>query len=198
MLAQYPRFSPEEYLEWEPKQELKHEYVNGEVFTMTGGTLPHNDIALNLASALKNYLRGKRCKPQMADAKVGITRSGPFFYPDVLITCDLRDLEATQFVLFPCFICEVLSDSTEAYDQGDKFRKWYRRLQSLKEYLLVKQDEISVELRRLNDRGVWEIYFYGEGDEIRLESIGFDFPVSLLYEDVLFPAAEVRELEERK
>ncbi len=187
--------SPTEYLKWEPRQEFKHEYVDGEAFAVTGGTLPHNAIALNLASALKNHLRGKRCIPYMADAKVGITPNGPFFYPDVLVTCDHGDLEASQYVLNPCFICEVLSDSTEAYDRGNKFIKGYRRLESLKEYMLVLQDEIGVELRRLNDRGVWEIYFYGEGDEIRLESIGFTFPISLLYEDVRLPMAEAQERE---
>jgi Uma2 family endonuclease len=187
--------SPTEYLEWEPRQEFKHEYVDGEAFAMTGGTLAHNDIAVNLITALKNRLRGKGCKPRMADAKVGITPNGPFFYPDVLVTCDRSDLEASKCVLNPCFICEVLSDTTEAYDRGNKFSKGYRGLQSLKEYLLVKQDEVNVDLRRLNERGVWEIYFYGEGDEIRLESIDFDFPVSLLYEDVRLPIAEAQERE---
>jgi len=127
----------------------------------------------------------------MADAKVGITPDGPFFYPDVLVTCDLRDMEASQYVLNPCFICEVLSDSTEAYDRGNKFIKGYRRLESLREYMLGSLDEIGVELRRLNERGVWESYFFGEGDEIRLESIDFSFSVSLLYEDVRLPSNEL-------
>ena len=183
--------SPAEYLKWEPWQEFRHEYVDGEAFGMTGGTLPHNSIAINITTTLKNHLRGKRCKPYMADAKVGITPDGPFFYPDVLVTCDLRDMEASQYVLNPCFICEVLSDSTEAYDRGNKFIKGYRRLESLREYMLGSLDEIGVELRRLNERGVWESYFFGEGDEIRLESIDFSFSVSLLYEDVRLPSNEL-------
>lgn len=65
--------TPEEYLEWEEQQPIKYEYINGEVFAMTGGTIPHNDIAINLTSALKNHLRGKGCKVQMADAKVGVS-----------------------------------------------------------------------------------------------------------------------------
>ena len=70
--------TPQEYLEWEEQQPIKYEYMNGQVFAMTGRTIPHNDIALNLASALKNYLRGKGCKVQMADAKVGFHKMAPF------------------------------------------------------------------------------------------------------------------------
>ena len=80
--------TPQEYLEWEEQQPLKYEYVNGEAFAMTGGTIPHTAIALNLASALKNHLRDKGCKVLMADAKVMISENGPFHYPDVVVTCD--------------------------------------------------------------------------------------------------------------
>lgn len=146
--------SPAEYLEWEPQQELRYEYVDGKAFAMTGGTLPHNDITINLVTALKNHLRGKQCKPFGIDAKVGITPNGPFYYPDALVTCDAADLEVIDYILNLCFICEILSDSTEAYDLGDKFRKGYRRLKSLREYMLIKQDEAAVELRRLSERGI--------------------------------------------
>lgn len=196
MLANSDRIflSPSEYLKWEPLQELRHEYIDGEAFAMTGGTLPHNAISLNLAVALKSHLRGKRCQTFGIDAKVGITPNGPFFYPDGLVTCDESDLKAIKYVLNPCFICEVLSESTEAYDRGNKFIKGYRRLESLKEYLLVKQDEIGVELRRLNERGVWENYYFGACyEEIYLQSLDFRFPVSLLYEDVLLPNTGVGE-----
>ncbi|WP_420485330.1 Uma2 family endonuclease [Iningainema tapete] len=75
---QHQLMTPQEYLEWEEQQPVKYEYINGEVFAMTGGTIPHNDIALNLASALKNHLRGKGCKVQMADAGIGSFTSGTF------------------------------------------------------------------------------------------------------------------------
>src|SRR5919202_6732237 len=90
--------TPQEYLEWEEQQPIKYEYINGEVFAMTGGTLPHNSIALNLASALKNNLRGKGCKVFIADAKVGISEKGLFHYPDVMVTCDKRDRTALKIV----------------------------------------------------------------------------------------------------
>jgi len=153
MIAQPSNYlTPVEYLEWEEKQDIKYEYFHGEVFAMTGGTLPHNSIALNLASALKNHLRGKGCKVFIADAKVAISEKGPFFYPDVMVTCDERDKKAMKFALYPCLIAEVLSPGTEGYDRGEKFKN-YRNLSSLKEYLLINADKMYVECFRLSDRG---------------------------------------------
>lgn len=179
--AQYMSF--QEYLEWEERQEIKYEYVNGEVFAMTGGTIPHNDIAVNLTTALKTHLRGKRCKVSMADAKVGVSEQGPFHYPDVMVTCDDRDRQAIEFIQYPCLIAEVLSPSTEAYDRGGKFTH-YRRIKTLKEYLLIDAQQISVECFRLNDKGIWELHPYTEGDQVHLSSVDFHCPISLFYEDV--------------
>jgi len=189
-----PRMTPQEYLEWEEQQSIKYEYVNGEVFAMTGGTLSHNSIALNLASALKNHLRGKGCKTFMADAKVGVSEKGPYHYPDVMVTCDSRDLIARKVVYYPCIIVEVLSPGTEGFDRGDKF-KHYRRIKTLKEYVLMDAEKISVECYRLNERNKWELTPYSvdettsEGTEIEVHFTSVDFrcPISLLYEDVQFP-----------
>lgn len=116
--------TPQEYLEWEERQDIKYEYVNGEVFAMTGGTIPHNDIAVNLTTALKNHLRGSGCKVSMADAKLD---------PDGMVTCDMRDRKAIQFIQHPCLIAEVLSPGTEGYDQGSKLSH-YRRIKTLKSW----------------------------------------------------------------
>lgn len=179
--------TPQEYLEWEERQEIKYEYVNGEVFAMTGGTLPHNAVALNLASALKSYLRGSGCRVYMADAKVGGSEDGPFHYPDVVVTCDERDRQAIKFNQYPCLIVEVLSPGTEAYDRGGKFTQ-YRRIQTLREYVLIDAEKISIECFRLNDRGIWELHPYEDGSEVHLTSVDFHFPISLVYEDVVFPS----------
>ncbi len=181
--------SPEEYLEWEERQEIKYEYVNGEVFAMTGGTIPHNAIALNLASALRNHVRGGSCRAYMADAKLAVSEKGPFHYPDGMVTCDERDRQALKFIQFPCLIVEVLSPTTEAYDRGGKFTH-YRRIATLKEYLLIDAQKISVECFRLNEKGIWELHPYTEGDEIHLTSVDFRFPLSLLYEDVVLSTTE--------
>lgn len=175
--------TPQDYLEWEERQEIKYEYVNGEVFAMTGGTIPHNDIAVNLTTALKNHLRGKGCKVSMADAKLGVSKNGPFHYPDVMVTCDERDKQAIQLIQYPCLIAEVLSPTTEAYDRGGKFTH-YRRIKTLKEYVLIDAQQISVECFRLNEKGIWELHPYTEEDEIRLTSVDFNCLIALLYEDV--------------
>ena len=176
--------TPEEYLEWEEKQPLKYEYMDGEVYAMTGGTIPHTAIALNLASTLKNHLRGRGCQTLMSDAKVQVSETGPYHYPDVVVSCDERDKKAFKFLQYPCLIIEVLSPSTEGFDRGKKFRN-YRQIETLKEYVLVSADQKLVECFRINDKGVWELYSFSENEELRLESIDFNFPVELIYEDVM-------------
>lgn len=178
-----PRLTPQEYLEWEIQQPLRYEYFNGEVFAMAGGTLPHADIALNLASLLREPLRG-RCKVRNSDAKVGITDSGPFTYPDLSISCDERDRTARQFIRYPCVIIEVLSPSTEAYDRGGKFAL-YRRLPTLQEYVLVSSETKTVEIFRRNDVGEWRFIPYSEGDTIELVSLGITLSLNAIYEDVV-------------
>ncbi|MGB7441307.1 MAG: Uma2 family endonuclease, partial [Coleofasciculaceae cyanobacterium] len=123
-----PYFTPEEYLEWEEQQELKYEYIDGEVFAMTGGTIAHGTIALNLASSLKNHLRGDSCRAFVFDVKVGVSQKGPFHYPDVMVSCDRQDKDALKVIYYPCLIAEVLSPSTEGFDRGRKFAN-YRRIE---------------------------------------------------------------------
>jgi Uma2 family endonuclease len=183
MVANREYLTPQEYLEWEDLQDIKHEYVNGEAFAMTGGTLPHNDIAINIATLLKTKLRGSGCRVNMSDAKVRISERGPFFYPDITVSCNIKDRQATKFLEHPCLIIEVLSPRTEAYDRGAKFAQ-YRTLPSLKEYLLVDAEKVSIECFRLNEKGFWELHTYQAGDEIDLSSVDVRLPISSVYEDV--------------
>lgn len=185
-VSEWNNLTPQQYLDWEDQQPTKYEYINGEVFAMTGGTIPHNDIAVNLTTALKNHLRGKGCKVSMADAKVGVSEIGPFLYPDVMVTCDERDKQAIQVIYSPCLIVEVLSPSTEAKDRGRKFQN-YRRIASLREYVLISCDQKFIECFRLNENGIWELYTYTEGEELELKSVNFRGSIELIYEDVLFP-----------
>jgi Uma2 family endonuclease len=103
----------------------------------------------------------------MADAKLGVSEVGPFHYPDVMVTCDERDKQAIKFIQHPCLIAEVLSPGTEGYDRGGKFSH-YRRIKTLKEYVLIEAQQIGVECFRLNDKGIWELHPYEEGDKIYL------------------------------
>lgn len=183
--------SPQEYLAWEEEQPLKYEYIYGEAYAMTGGTLPHNSIAVNITTALRTHLRGKGCKVFMADAKVCVSEKGPYFYPDVVVSCEERDRRALKMVQYPCLILEVLSPGTEGYDRGDKF-KFYRRLKTLQEYVLVDAEKLSVECYRLNERGKWELTAYPLEDlsideqdtDVQFTSIDFLCPISLIYEDI--------------
>ncbi|MBW4527491.1 MAG: Uma2 family endonuclease [Phormidium tanganyikae FI6-MK23] len=176
-------FSPQEYLEWEERQEIRYEYAEGEVYAMTGGTIPHSAIAVNFVSLLKSHLRGRGCQVLNSDAKVGVTENGPFFYPDVNVSCDQRDRTALKFVQYPCLIAEVLSPTTEAYDRGNKFAQ-YRKLESLKEYVLISSDAVNVDVFRLNENKKWELTSYSQGDEIHLTSVDLKFSIDLLYEDI--------------
>lgn len=158
---------------------------------MIGGTLPHNDIAVNLTTALKPFLRGKGCKVRMAAAKVGITEQGPYFYPDIVVSCDQRDQTALKVIRYPQLIVEVLSPGTEGFDRGDKF-KFYRRIQTLQEYVLIDSEKMSVESYRRNEKGKWELTAYPpdevstneQGSGVHFASLGFHCSLALLYEDV--------------
>ncbi|PSB24820.1 Uma2 family endonuclease [Stenomitos frigidus] len=185
MVANFQTLTPQAYLDWEQGQELRYEYVNGEVFAMTGGTIPHGTIALNLATALKSHLRSSGCRVFNSDIKVGVTENGPFHYPDLSVSCDEHDRVAIQFLLHPCLIVEVLSPTTEAYDRGGKFAH-YRQIKTLREYVLIDADQVSVECFRLNEAGKWELTPYLDGDDVELTSIDFQCPIALLYEDVFF------------
>ncbi|MEZ2226171.1 Uma2 family endonuclease [Microcoleus sp.] len=200
-----PQFmTPQEYLEWEEQQPIKYEYMNGEVFAMTGGILPHNSIAINITSALKNHLRGKGCKVFMADAKVGVSQNGPFHYPDVMVSCDPQDQRARKVIYHPCLIVEVLSPGTEAFDRGKKFRN-YRQIESLTEYVLIEADRLNVECYRINEKGKWELTAYSldattiDATEVEVDfpSVDFRCPISLLYEDVVFPEENTEDSADR-
>lgn len=183
--------SPQDYLEWEAEQPIRYGYMDGHIYAMTGGTIPHNQIAVNLVSLLKPHLRGKGCKVLSSNAKVGITAQGPFHYPDVSVSCDKRDRAARDYISHPSIIIEVLSESTEAFDRGQKFRQ-YRRIKTLTEYVLISQDQMSVECYRLNSSGRWELFHYTYDDptkqstQLELCSVNLTLSFEELYEDVEF------------
>lgn len=186
--SQQPFLTPQAYFEWEARQELRYEYFDGDVFAMAGGSLPHADIALNIASLLRSQLRG-RCKVRNSDAKVGITDNGPFVYPDISVSCDERDRTAQKFSRYPCLIVEVISPSTEAYDRGGKFAL-YRRLETLQEYVLVGSESKTVEIFRRDAEGNWMFIPHQENDEILLTSMGVTVSMAEIYADVVLEVSE--------
>ncbi len=140
------KMTVEAYLDWEPCQELLYEFVDGEVVAMAGGTLAHNDIAVNLLAALRPHLRKQGCRINIADAKVNVTASR-YQYPDLVVTCDERDKIALNAIQYPKLIVEVLSAGTEALDRGEKLKE-YCQPPSLEEYVLISSTQISVEIYR--------------------------------------------------
>ncbi len=181
----FQKLTPAEYLEWEEKQAFRYEYVNGEIYAMTGGTINHSRIAMNFGILLGNHLRGGGCMVLNSDAKVQIAESNDYVYPDISVTCDDRDRRATKFISHPCTIVEVLSPSTESYDRWDKFNL-YCGSDSLRDYVLVDANKIEIALYRKNDRGEWEIRRYLAGDLVKLQSINLTFPIEQVYEDIIF------------
>lgn len=124
--------SSEEYLQLEENSSVKHEYRQGLVYPMAGASNAHVLIARNLYVLLRNHLRGRGCLPYISDTKVNIQFLNTYYYPDVVVTCDQRDREFKNFLRYPCLIVEVLSETTEAFDRGDKFAD-YSNLESLQE-----------------------------------------------------------------
>jgi Uma2 family endonuclease len=181
----YPKFTPAEYLAWEEKQELRYEYVKGEVYAMTGGSVNHGRIGGNFYYMLRSHLRGKDCLVLNSDVKVQIENSSNYVYPDVSVTCHPADLQATKSVDRPCLIVEVLSHGTEAYDRGNKFNNLYRNLSSLREYVLVSSEEIAISLYRKTERERWEIVSYRGGNVVELESVSFTFQIEDLFEGII-------------
>jgi Uma2 family endonuclease len=178
--------SAAEYLDWEPTQEDRYEYWDGEVVAMSGGTRNHNRISLNFSKLLDDALINRNCEVYIADVKVQVEPGRKYFYPDVVVTCDKGDDDA-QLVQFPCLIIEVLSPSTEAIDRGAKFAR-YRQCPSLQEYVLVQVDRPKVEVFRRNDLNQWVLSEYDLDDRLFLESIGVEIAISDLYRQVQFEA----------
>jgi Uma2 family endonuclease len=180
---------PEDYLAYEETSPIKHEYIDGQVYAMAGASDAHVTISLNLASLLRNHVRGTGCRVYMADMKARIEAANTFYYPDVMVTCDARDRELPNFKKYPCLIVEVLSSSTEAFDRGDKFFD-YGKIETLQEYVLISQQHQRVDCFRRNTEGSWVLNFYFPGNDIHLTSIDFHVSIDALYEDVIFTEQE--------
>jgi Uma2 family endonuclease len=181
-------FTAYEYLAWEQEQDIKHEYVRGDVYAMAGAKDAHVAVALNVASLLKTHTRGTPCRTYISDMKLRIEAADAFYYPDVFVTCDPRDRETDLFKQHPTLIVEVLSDSTAGYDRGRKFAS-YRLLDGLKEYVLIDPETLTVDVFRRDASDHWVLYPYAGNAEMELASLELRASLSLIFEDVVPPAA---------
>ena len=187
MPLQQLRFDASSYLAWEAGQAERHEFVDGEIYAMTGARDSHNRVALNLAAALKSALRGTPCRTFMTDMKLRVDAVDAYFYPDIFVTCDERDRRADADLMkrHPRLIVEVLSDSTGAYDRGRKF-EIYRGIETLSEVLFVSADRRQVDLlRRQPDGDSWVLFPKSAADTLQLASLDVELPLDAVYDDVV-------------
>lgn len=184
------KLTPAEYFAWEEQQLCRHEYINGEVYAMSGGTQNHSRIALKVAALLDGHLSNSSCRVFNSDCRVNLVGSNDYTYPDASVSCDRRDNTSVQYITYPCLILEVLSDSTEAYDRGNKFFR-YRQNPQLQDYVLVSSHEIAIDLYRKGENGRWEIINYRAGDIMELQSVNLSFPIEQAYRGIDFLEASV-------
>jgi Uma2 family endonuclease len=188
-----PYFTPEEYLELENKAETKSEYISGQIYAMSGASIPHNIITANVIGSLYAQLRGKPYRVYPGDLRVKVPATDLYTYPDVVVICGRPELDERDpmTVTNPSVIVEVLSPSTEAYDRGAKFAH-YRRLDTLTDYLLISQDKMQSEHYSKWSDKQWLLRISESGtDRVEISSIGCDLLLSDLYEDVDWSTTEL-------
>ena len=177
-------FSADDYLAWEELQEEKNEYVHGEIFAMGGARREHVQAVGNVFAVLKQHLRDTPCRAYMSDMKLHVATMDAFYYPDVIVSCNKQDHQADQFLSSPSLIVEVLSDSTEAYDRGVKF-KAYRQLASLKEYVLVDIKARNVESFRRTADNDWLLHVYTDENVCDFVSLDVSIEMTDIFEDIV-------------
>jgi Uma2 family endonuclease len=181
-------YTPDEYLEFEVTSEERHEYVNGEIRLMTGGTPDHNEIASNLLLALKLQLKGKPYRIFITDQRLWIGDRNLYTYPDVMVVEKPLQLQTgrTDTIINPCFIAEVLSKSTQDYDRGEKFSA-YRTIASFREYLIVDQYSIHVEHYVKTAVNQWLLSEYDDPNvTLSLSTFEAQIQIADLYENIDF------------
>ncbi len=180
-LAMPSRLSVEDYLAGEEVSEVRHEYMAGEVYAMTGASRVHGLIALNLGAFLRPLLRGGDCQAFISDMKVRLQIAGDavFYYPDLVMTCDPDD-RASDYCRAPCLVVEILSPQTRRIDRREKFLA-YTSLPSLRSYLLISQEQRQVELFRREDGWTPEVFVEGA---VPLGCLDAALPLEAVYEGV--------------
>lgn len=187
--AQRLKMTPQEYLAFERASDEKHKYVDGEIFPMSGGTREHSLLGANVTGELRSALLERPCEVHGSDMKIKTVAPPDYHYPDVSVICGqpVFEDETRDVLLNPKLIVEVLSDSTERYDCGDKFAG-YRTIDTLQDYVLVSQKQVLVEhYHRLPD-GTWIYRALRAGERLALASLESEIPVDRIYLKV-FPQA---------
>ncbi|MEZ4867285.1 MAG: Uma2 family endonuclease [Caldilineaceae bacterium] len=177
--------SPKEYLQQEEISTERHEYFDGEIFLMAGGIHNHEVINVNIIAALHQHARRKKCTAYGSNMKIMVKPNGLFTYPDAMLVCGKVEFmaERKDIVTNPLLIVEVLSDSTQSYDRGDKFAL-YRDIPAFMHYLLIHQDRPHIEYHQKTDRGWLLTEIEGLDAQLSVEVLAWQLPLSELYESV--------------
>lgn len=193
LAQQQVKYSPDEYLEFERKAETKHEFVDGEIYDMAGESLAHSQICVNIGSEMRQALKGSTCHALSPNMKVRAETKGLFAYPDLSIVCGVPEFHDLQrdVLLNPKVIIEVLSPSTQRYDQTKKFFRYRKEIPSLTDYVLIYQDVAFVEHHEKTDEGRWvHNAFDGLDDTLRIPSIDCAISMAEIYDRVDFATAD--------
>ncbi len=178
--------TPGEYLEGEELTAVRHEYVNGRVYAMSGASDKHNEISFDVASLLKSHLKGSPCKTFLLDVKVEILKDGKgcYYYPDVFVTCEPEDVGSPLVKRHPTLVIEVLSPSTWRVDQGEKLQN-YSQILSVNEVVLIAQDWPEVIIHRRSNDWAPESFIKPE-DRVRFESVNLEVSLAQIYASIPF------------
>jgi Uma2 family endonuclease len=178
--------SEQEYLEFERASSEKHEYADGEIFAMSGGTFEHSAVITNILGEARSALTDRRCRVLEPNMRLKVPATKRYVYPDASIVCGRPEFtdDTRDTLLNPRLIVEVLSDSTEAYDRGDKFAG-YRSIPSVQEYVLASHKQPRIEVFTRQPDGSWTLRIYGPGERAVLASVECSIEVDKVYDGVL-------------
>jgi Uma2 family endonuclease len=185
-----PVLTVKQYLAMERNGLDKHEYIDGHVYAMAGGTRRHAAISANVIAALASRLAGGPCQVYTSDVRIQLTPAR-YVYPDASVSCDARDRlgdddeDEDDRIHYPRVVVEVLSPSTEPFDRHEKFAL-YRDRETLQDYVLVATREMEVEVYHRGHDDSWGRTVYGPGDTVSLESIGAGIPIAAFYMGITF------------
>jgi Uma2 family endonuclease len=186
--ARHREYTIEEYVQLEDYSNTKHEFLDGQIYAMAGGTPEHGMYAANIIRILGVHLQGRRCRVQTSDVRIRVMATGLDTYPDVSVVCGRAELDMadTLAITNPILLVEVLSRSTAKYDRGDKLDH-YKQIPSLHEVVLVAHDAPRIEIVRREKDGSWSWHECEKGATARLESVDCELEVAEVFRDPLEP-----------
>lgn len=177
-------YTVEEYLQMERASNEKHEYYQGEIFAMAGANHRHNFIFSNVFGEISIQLKNSNCRPFGSDMRMHIPENTLFTYPDISIYCGNPTIINEDTLIQPTIIIEILSKSTRDYDRGTKFNL-YRDIPTLKEYMLIDTEKVTIEVFRINTHNKWELQEYKTLQQtVQLPTVGISFSMQEIYNGI--------------